>query len=351
MASFLVGACGEVTSGDLVNVHDDDAAADGGGDNGDIDGDAAGGDSDDDNPSDEEQLPPGPTDAERTAAATATAQSTTNACADIHPFYWEVGRSSGATASGSVGAGYDANTELTIASASKWFYGAYVIQRRAGLPTEQDIHFLTFKSGYTGFGVGACPAAGTIDGCLAVGSNGDYIAEEDGFFRYGGGHMQKHASLIGLGAMKNAELAAEVRGQLGSDVPLSYNNPQPAGGGSITPAGYAVFLRKLVGGELHLAALLGSHAVCTNPLTCDEALGAPVPGDESWHYSLGHWVEDDPVVGDGAFSSPGAFGLYPWVDAGKTTYGIIARQALGGAISSADCGRLVRKAWLTALPQ
>jgi len=46
--------------------------------------------------------PAGPTTAERTAAATAAATSTGNACAPIRPFYWEIGDDTGALASGSV---------------------------------------------------------------------------------------------------------------------------------------------------------------------------------------------------------------------------------------------------------
>ena len=41
-------------------------------------------------------------------------------------------------------------------------------------------------------------------------------------------------------------------------------------------------------------------------------------------------MEDDPAVhGDGAFSSPGAFGFYPWIDSSKSYYGIISRQQTG----------------------
>ena len=58
------------------------------------------------------------------------------------------------------------------------------------------------------------------------------------------------------------------------------------------------------------------------------AANTPVPSTESWHYSIGHWVEDDPAVGDGAFSSAGAFGFYPWIDASKTYYGVLAREAI-----------------------
>jgi hypothetical protein len=101
-----------------------------------------------------------------------------------------------------------------------------------------------------------------------------------------------------------------------------------------------------------MGALLGSHPVCTNPLTCglNVAAYSPVPSTETWHYSLGHWVEDDPIVGDGAFSSAGSFGFYPWIDATKTNYGIVARSAQQGqGYASAQCGRLIRKAWTTGV--
>jgi hypothetical protein len=187
---------------------------------------------------------------------------------------------------------------------------------------------------------------------VALGNNGTYTAATDGKFLYDGGHMEKHASLSGLGAMGNAALATELRARLGNDVALSFNQPQLAGGAVTTAADYARVLRKLMRGQLRMGALLGTQAVCTNPLTCSDALGTPIPSTESWHYSLGHWVEDDTTVGDGAFSSPGAFGFYPWIAAGKTSYGVLARQAAAGAgVDSVACGRLIRKAWATGLVQ
>lgn len=293
--------------------------------------------------------PPPPNNAARIAAATATAQSAGNACAAIRPFYWEIGDRSAALASGAVGgSAYGPVTTMNIASASKWLYGAYVVQRRGGAPTAEDIKHLTFRSGYTRFAI--CLPGQTVDGCLNYLNNGVYVSASDGRFDYGGGHMQKHASLIGLGALNNASLAAELRGQLGIDIALTFSQPQPAGGVVSTPADYARFLRKLLGGSLALGGLLGSQAVCTNPLTCPTADSTPVPGTESWHYSLGHWVEDDPQVGDGAFSSAGAFGFYPWIDAARTHYGIVAREAAAGSgEASANCGRLIRKAWVTGV--
>ena len=298
----------------------------------------------------------GPSDAQRGAAAAATAQSSTNPCATITPFYWEVGDRNARLASGSVDSAtsstsYTASTPMSIASASKWLYAAYVVQKRNAVLSDSDVKFLTFRSGYTNFS--QCLPSQSVDTCLAYQSNGLHSDATDGLFAYGGGHMQKHASLIGLGALFDAGLGAEVQSQLGADVGLAYSQPQPAGGMVSSADDYGRFLRKLLGGQLQMGTLLGSHAVCTNPATCAQAAYTPVPSSESWHYSIGHWVEDDPAVGDGAFSSAGAFGFYPWIDAGKTWYGVLARQAVasGEGYDSARCGRLIRKAWVTGTAQ
>ncbi len=197
-----------------------------------------------------------------------------------------------------------------------------MVERRGatGL-SASDIRFLNFRSGYTSFT--SCSPSQTVGSCVAASTNGVYSATTDGKFLYDGGHMQQHASLMGLDALDNGTLAAEMETQLGTDVDIAYSQPQLAGG------------------------------VRTNPATCSGALGTPVPLTESWSYSLGHWVETDPAVGDGAFSSAGAFGFYPWVDAGKRYYGIVARQDLqsGSGFDSAFYGRLIRKAWLTGVAQ
>jgi len=299
--------------------------------------------------------PAGPSTADRATAASTTAQSAANACAPIRPFYWEVGDMNARLASGSVNSTsdptvYTAATNMSIASASKWLYSSYVVQKQAGVLSASDIKFLTFQSGYTSFLI--CLQTQTVQQCVDYANNGDYTAADDGRFSYGGGHMEKHASLVGLGALANGPLAAEIRSQLGSDVALAYSQPQLAGGGVTSADDYARVLRKILSGSLKMHDALGTHAVCTNPASCATAVNTPVPASESWHYSIGHWVEDDPVVGDGAFSSAGAFGFYPWIDAGKTTYGIVARSSgTGSGFDSASCGRLIRKAWATGAAQ
>lgn len=300
--------------------------------------------------------PSGPDLAQRIAAATTTAQSSTNLCNPIRPFYWEIGDGTALRASGSVNAAgngttYTATSTMNIASASKWLYGAYVVERRAGALTADDIRHLNFTAGYTSFGFSGCEPGDTVASCVARGNNGVLTPAHVDRFSYGGGHMQVHANIaapgMGLGALDNTTLAAEMTRVLG--VSMSYTQPQLAGGARTTPANYAVYLRKLLNDELRISSLLGAHAVCTNPATCPTALNTPVPASQSFDYSLGHWVE---TSGDGAFSSAGAFGFYPWIDADKTHYGIVARVALaGGGNESADCGALIRRAWVTGTAQ
>lgn len=297
---------------------------------------------------------PPPTEAARLAAAQATALSTANHCAPVRPFYWEIGNGQGTRASGSTdGSTYTASTVMNIASASKWLYAAYVAQVNNGtLHAVNDVPYLNFSSGYTEFDL--CLSGQTVAQCQTyvgpVLQNGGYNATEAGRFAYSGGHMQKHA-VDRLGAMNNAALATEIRAQLGTDIQLSYSQPQLAGGVVTRATDYALFLRKLIRGDLHLTPLLATQALCASDAACARTgVISPAPTTETWHYSLGHWVEDDPVVGDGAVSSPGAFGFYPWINRARDTYGILAREAAAGSgFESVRCGRLIRKAWETGV--
>lgn len=298
---------------------------------------------------------PATTEAARQSAALATAQSSTNDCAPVRPFYWEIGDAQGLRASGSVGGStYTASTVMNIASASKWLYAAYVAERRAGvLSATADVPYLNFSSGYTGFDI--CLPGQTVAECQAfsgpVFQNGGFDAAEVGRFAYSGGHMQKHAVDIGLGGLANAALATEIRARLGNDILLSYSQPQPPGGVVTSAADYARFLRKLLRNELRLRPLLATQALCASNAACARSdVITPAPANEVWRYSLGHWVEDDPVVGDGAVSSAGAFGFYPWINRARDTYGILAREAAAGSgFESVRCGRLIRQAWETGV--
>ena len=87
--------------------------------------------------------------------------------------------------------------------------------------------------------------------------------------------------------------------------------------------------------------------MCTLPGSCSSAINSPSPYD--YHYSIGHWVEDDDNS-DGAYSSAGAFGFYPWISQNKIYYGIFARyeRERKAGVDSGDCGILIRKAFMRA---
>jgi hypothetical protein len=304
-----------------------------------------------------------PTLDERVSAVRATVSSNALCSARrLGSYYWEIGDQAGELASGRVtnrrqSRPVSADTTLNIASASKWLYAAYVLERVGDLPDNRP--WLNMTSGYSNFRASKCPTDGTVASC----DPGDISLREavGRTFHYDGGHMQRHAIDNGLGPLSPAELAPEIGAYIGDRILIDYVQPGIAGGGRTTARRYAGFLRKLLPGSdspLVMAELLGSEPVCTWPSdTCDAARLVAVP--EAWHYTLGHWIEDDPATtpaGNFAYSSPGSFGFYPWVDVDRTWYGILAREtaAFTGqdeGYASVQCGRLLRWAWKTGLTQ
>jgi len=310
--------------------------------------------------------PPPPPDgnATRIDAANKTAQNNAS-CQAVQPFYWEIGDTTGALGSGSAGTGApDAGTAMNIASASKWLFAAYVVQMHGDVPANRP--YLNFTSGYSNFDNALCASTQTVAEC----NNGVINLTEANAhtFHYQGGHMQRLAVDLGLGGMNVLQLASEVNAGIGNDVGVAYVEPQPPGGVRTNARSYAVFLRKLLKNSpspLQLGPLLGTQAVCVHPsATCSASSETANALPEDFHYSLGHWVEDDPAttpstpVDNRAYSSAGAFGFYPWVDFDRTLYGIVARQdstgetaGTGEGYSSLKCGRLIRLAWKTGTQQ
>ena len=75
-----------------------------------------------------------------------------------------------------------------------------------------------------------------------------------------------------------------------------------------------------------------------------------------------HDSHRDDATGDGSFSSPGLYGFYPWIDASKRYYGIVAREdtnpaGLSGPAATSNywqsvlCGQAIRKGFLTGEQQ
>lgn len=299
------------------------------------------------------------------AQAAKTTASNSVACKAVPTFYWEIGDRNAPLASGSRGVFAPRATDaLAIYSASKWIFGAYVYQRRGGQLSAVDVRHLNLSSGHTG--ANQCMWSNTVSECRNA--MGPLNPPAVGSFHYAAGHLQQLAVDLDLGRQDKPQLASTVRGVLGTDIAMSYVQPQLASGIQMSTAHYGLFLRKILGGKLLLSGgALGSSAVCTytsatsaetGRTKCPTATYSPTDGadyaiNEQWSYSLGHWVESDPRNGDGAFSSPGAAGFYPWIDSSRSYYGVLARRELSttAAKTSVHCGRLIRKAWLTGIAQ
>lgn len=299
-------------------------------------------------------------------------------CTAIEPFFWEIGSASGQLVSASEGVDSSGDpvtgsTSMNVASSAKWLYGTYVVQTRGAAAnlTAQDVNFLHFTSGYTNMGgdgnvTNRCPSSDspdTVNVCLTLINPAtdlpyDYQNPSTiGFFYYDAGHIENHASqFTTIGNTPNASLGHAIGSQLGSNVTLTYSQPLLAGGAYMTPSSYAHVLQHILAGTLFMHDALGIDPVCTLASSTCNAMNSPIPW--AWHYSIAHWVEDDPTVGDdGAFSSPGAQGFYPWIDSTKTYYGLIGRAKQGpeGAtqqgVLSAQCGQMIRLAWNTGVQQ
>jgi hypothetical protein len=286
-------------------------------------------------------------------AAAANVAANDPRCTKIRPFYWEIGDATHALVSGQVHTRWQtpvtATTRMNLASASKLVFGAYAVERFKDDLSRADARAMTMRSGYVSLRYRRCKDARTVDDCLA-GVDGEHTPDADDRFDYNGGHFQRYAHELGLGGDDDAKLAADVRAVIGPELALAYGSPQLAAGVVWTPDGYARFLRKIVSGRLAIHDHLRDGAVCTKPGSagCD-AIASPAP--YAWHYAWGHWIEDDASAGDdGAYSSPGAFGFYPWIDASARYYGIVARdvegwRVLGAYKESAACGRAIRMAF------
>jgi hypothetical protein len=298
------------------------------------------------------------TSAQQAAAATLTAKENP-ACAHsvLGDYYWEVGDVNGRIASGVSGTAFTATTAINIDSASKWIYASEVVQYYGGSVPADQVPLLNFTSGFSNFGANRCLTSDTVASCIAR----NHVTQDPttiGKFYYGGAHMQVHANNhMSMGtatrATLNSAVLAPMFGISSNLTSLAYGSPLIAGGVYTTAANYGAFLRRILSGVLLMKHDLGTHKVCTNPRTCPTAKSSPMQQiAENWNYSLGHWVEDDPIVGDHAFSSAGAGGFYPWIDQTKTYYGVLSRNAQTAANDgyvSAQCGRLIRQAFVTGV--
>lgn len=319
-----------------------------------------------------------PTLADRRAAAQAAAVAPP--CRGLS-FYWEIGDAGGRLGSGDgTGAKVDTGRVGYIASAGKWLYGAYVIEKRGGSLLPADIKLLNFTGGYSEIQYCSAGASGdTVERCGNA-DNNPQDPDTVGRFFYDSGHMQAHGATVAAMGIKDLKSAAYVkRGTpdqafeaLGTVIgrtlglpKLDYDGVVLAGNARMDTNSYTDFLRRILSGSLKMRNYLDADKVCASDnnelyfprstdMPCPQtgtgvALYSPPdapPDREQWHYAAGHWIESD-----GTYSSPGAFGFYPWINNQKNLYGVVARYGfpnLGAYEASFQCGRVIRNAWLNA---
>lgn len=266
-------------------------------------------------------------------------------CQNLGDYYWEIGNGQGVLLHGQQGKSIGPDTDLSIASASKWVFAAYVLQRVGPELEPAQVQKLQMTSGYDELNPARCIGKVTAGACFDAAGNDRLDTSHVGLFSYNGGHMQKLMMDLGLGDLSLEALTADLHHYLPLDAAFSYGTPQAAAGLRTTSAAYGAFLRRILRGELAMAHALGSKPTCTMPTRCATAVSSPAPF--AWHYSLGHWVEDD-LQGDGAFSSAGAFGFYPWISADRGYYGLFVRLNFRPESykESVYCGIPVRHAFM-----
>ncbi|MCR6663608.1 MAG: hypothetical protein NVV60_10815 [Luteimonas sp.] len=299
----------------------------------------------------------------------ATAAANGPACTAARPFYWEIGDVGGPVVSGQVGGTlYNRNSRMNLASASKWPLGAYVLQKSGGSPSPAVRDASLMLAGYKSFNQALCVLAPTVNGCFNMLGNNVQVPGLVGDFFYSGGNSQYLAAspaLLNLGSFTTAQLTAEMQITLGTT--MEYQYPALPAGMEGSAAEYADFLIRLMkppaSGGLVMHGHLGVDTVPTLPCPAGHS-GCSAGGSLEWSYGHHYWVEDNavpgqfnaggPVIGpgDGAYSSAGAWGFYPWISADKSLYGIVARRGLLGTAfrASAICGQAIRYAYTGYTP-
>lgn len=302
-----------------------------------------------------------------TAAKTAASSDPLCDTATLGDFYWEIGDAASdapLVANTQGGGSVTATSRFDIASASKFVFGAYVLEKKGidAVRNNPSLHDgLRFLSGYTGFNDDACIGKLTIGACYAAGNQANATLPDpntQGRFYYDSGHDQKLAAVdLGLSSYTAKQLDQDYQATLGlsSGFSMAPLDPLMAGGLFASASDYAQFLRRIMRQQLVIGAHLGEDATCAQPAVCpDKALYSPVVLlNEPWSYSYNHWVESEHGNGTvDAYSSPGKFGFYPWISPDRQYYGILSRhdtQQPGAGSISARCGRQIRKAFLAAM--
>ncbi len=244
-----------------------------------------------------------------------------------------------------------AQTRHPIASASKWLAGAAIMRLvergELGLEDRPQDHLgwwaseesdprsrvtlrslLAFTSGLEGtpFGLRCVNDAGvTLQECARSIHDTLHRHEPGEVFFYGPAHMHVAAAMAerATGKAWGRIFEEEVVSPLGLDPRTAYTiaspqNPRVAGGVDTSGADYAVFLTELIAGR-YLAGSRGE--LLSDQSGAARIAKSPIePLGQEWRYALGSWKEcareayGDECAAASEYSSPGAYGFYPWLD-------------------------------------
>jgi CubicO group peptidase (beta-lactamase class C family) len=242
---------------------------------------------------------------------------------------------------------YDADTQVGIASASKWFAGAVIMSLvddkkieldapasrwlpEFGLGKKASItvrHLFNHTSGLPDAKEVKQAAANTADAALAISRLKLQFPPGEKFL-YGGAAMQAGGRIAEIAGNDTWQRLFEARisKPLGMEktwfAASDFNlNPQVAGGARSTLRDYGRFLQMLLNeGEFEGKRVLSAEAVkeLITDRTGDriEVVRATAARRENFPgYGVGCWTEKKDASGKTIVAtSPGAFGFFPWID-------------------------------------
>ncbi len=156
-------------------------------------------------------------------------------------------------------------------------------------------------------------------------------------FHYVSTHIQVAGAMaIGAGGYADwASLFSDFKAKTGLFTNSTFddptvNNPRLAGGMKWTGNDYIDFLRAIVNNSITSSAtksLMFTDRLVNMPITKSPAQSGV---NQDWHYGYGVWLECNSLVYNCVqteyYSSPGAYGSYPFINVQKNFFGLIARE-------------------------
>ncbi len=258
--------------------------------------------------------------------------------------------------------GYNADTTVFIASASKWIAGATLMtlvdEGKLDLddPVSKHLPYFTGAKGAMTLRQMFAHTSGlppdiamsgsptcldnrntTLDACAREIAQLNLIGSPGGLFAYGGNSMQVAGRVCEVVSGKSWEQLFQERiaGPLGMTATTfsQSQNPLVAGGARSRLGDYGNFLRMILNeGTFNGRRVLSAAAV--REMQKDQTFGAPIVfsphtqyGNGGFRYGVGQWLDIKDAQGNSMqVSSQGGFGFSPWLDKKRNLFGIFMVQ-------------------------